>query len=1077
MAQADGPLRSVHSLSVHHQSTLKGSHTTKSVPLTLDWNRSQVKQVVQELKRKPLSLMVGHQESGKSTFTRQICHLLAVGEDRSVILWWDLLNHDHSRVQSWEQLATLPQAVASPFLDHRNVVKELQSNGGKNIVLVVDHLTQSSKFLRQLLSKSVLPQCSIILILQYSYVETVVGDIADYDLFEMKGIEPGNVHELVRKKAQELKLKGIDRVADHIRANPELQDMCRDPALNLEVLKIYKDNNHQYPKTITALLNAIVDNRVAKYKPQNADDNEIKDHLHCIYRLAYETQKHDTFSRYEFSCLCATIGIPGPGPQIGLGLVQIFTQKEQVCCKFVHKTIQAYLAAMYVRSKPVYDQAYLALDFTSEIMGEEKYQMMLTYYCGIAHTRGQASTLNVEKITLYPLLECIAETLSLDEHVDSKKFLILFLNCLYEAQDQSLTRKFLSRRQHALVIPLESNLAESKLEMLSYCVAHSGISNWKVETTSEHFYMDYFKMLVTDKLSMETKSNFELLVIEGVTNQLFPVHPKQIQSSKSKSNVYSRTTRELFHRLLQLYSPIKLKSDGSNASYISILACQCLQNEMETQELLTLEPIIANHWLPMKPKSGKKAPNQQEENPQTLLHMQTHHSSQHIEFVVMMAPLPQRIKFLMPQTREEIIIELCTNGSPDFLAGGIEDHLGLISAQSFFQETGFSSSSEEMIVPRLPLPDQSQSRALILAPSLTDASQRHGAQQSYGNQLATLVPDIAHASVTSTERRQGQIPVQGHQQNLSMNGSPFNNTFERSVKQFQSQKQPIMKPGTVFHTTIPEIFGADQTYPLPDESNLIRKGGNGEIFLGVFDTREFAIKKTSYRNREYLIHSKLRHRNIIPLLCLMMGEKQHSQRRKWFCYHFLPRATGDLARLAVDKEENTLKQLRLKYGDNPRKFGLVQGNLKYLLTQILRGLVYLHGLNIVHRDLKASNILLTFHCSCYNPMICTCTNKCDVQLADFDSAVQLNEDGALPASQVSKTDPNLKTFTIVPVGTNGYRPPESSQLIISNDIRCITPGVSTKSDIWSFGVLMMRMLNGAYGPASQREVSSVVINL
>lgn len=85
--------------------------------------------------------------------------------------------------------------------------------------------------------------------------------------------------------------------------------------------------------------------------------------------------------------------------------------------------------------------------------------------------------------------------------------------------------------------------------------------------------------------------------------------------------------------------------------------------------------------------------------------------------------------------------------------------------------------------------------------------------------------------------------MQSHQQNLSTNGSPFNNTFERSVKQSQSQKQPIMKPGTVFHTMIPEIYVADQTYPLPDESNLIRKGGNGEIFLGVFGRRELVVKK------------------------------------------------------------------------------------------------------------------------------------------------------------------------------------------------------------------------------------------
>ena len=55
------------------------------------------------------------------------------------------------------------------------------------------------------------------------------------------------------------------------------------------------------------------------------------------------------------------------------------------------------------------------------------------------------------------------------------------------------------------------------------------------------------------------------------------------------------------------------------------------------------------------------------------------------------------------------------------------------------------------------------------------------------------------------------------------------------------------------------------------------------------------------------------HRNIIKLLWVMIGDKHQTQRRKWNCYHFLPKAIRDLARLLVD---DTLKYLKVKHGDD-----------------------------------------------------------------------------------------------------------------------------------------------------------------
>ena len=190
------------------------------------------------------------------------------------------------------------------------------------------------------------------------------------------------------------------------------------------------------------------------------------------------------------------------------------------------------------------------------------------------------------------------------------------------------------------------------------------------------------------------------------------------------------------------------------------------------------------------------------------------------------------------------------------------------------------------------------------------------------------------------------------------------------------------------------------------------------------------MKKTAYRSREVMVHSKLNHSNIVKLLCVMIGEKYRTQRRKWYSYHFLAGATGDLARLLVDDEHNTLKNLKQKYGGDAKRFGIIHGNLKYALTQILKGLVYLHELNIIHRDLKALNILLYFRYSCSNLLNCSCTNKCIIQIADFDSAIELTN-GHLPATKLAQIG---ETFTVIPVGTNGYRPPESSMYVVSNEV-------------------------------------------
>ena len=54
----------------------------------------------------------------------------------------------------------------------------------------------------------------------------------------------------------------------------------------------------------------------------------------------------------------------------------------------------------------------------------------------------------------------------------------------------------------------------------------------------------------------------------------------------------------------------------------------------------------------------------------------------------------------------------------------------------------------------------------------------------------------------------------------------------------------------MLYSTMPNAFTVDVRYPCPEESRLIKKGGNGAIYGATYGHYEFAVKKTPYRSRE-----------------------------------------------------------------------------------------------------------------------------------------------------------------------------------------------------------------------------------
>ncbi|KAF0909147.1 hypothetical protein E2562_031898 [Oryza meyeriana var. granulata] len=207
------------------------------------------------------------------------------------------------------------------------------------------------------------------------------------------------------------------------------------------------------------------------------------------------------------------------------------------------------------------------------------------------------------------------------------------------------------------------------------------------------------------------------------------------------------------------------------------------------------------------------------------------------------------------------------------------------------------------------------------------------------------------------------------------------------------------------------------------EGNKIGEGGFGVVYKGQLpDGQEVAVKKLTKENKvqglkefmnEVDLIAKLQHRNLVHLLgcCIHCSERL-------LIYEYMSNKSVD-AFIFIERRRATLSW--------KKRMDIILG--------VARGLLYIHKdsrLTIIHRDLKAANVLLD------DDMV--------AKISDFGIARRFN----------SSSGHQDCTITDRIIGTPGYMSPEYA----------MDGKLSFMQDVYSFGVLLLEIISGRHNSSN-----------
>ena len=211
----------------------------------------------------------------------------------------------------------------------------------------------------------------------------------------------------------------------------------------------------------------------------------------------------------------------------------------------------------------------------------------------------------------------------------------------------------------------------------------------------------------------------------------------------------------------------------------------------------------------------------------------------------------------------------------------------------------------------------------------------------------------------------------------------------------------------------------------------IGEGGFGKVYSGIYNNKQIALKKMKFDTEDDLIlkiiQNEIKTMNLASEVCDNVPKFYGLWKGK--------KSVGLVIELIEGKPLSGLINTLSK----EEKIRIV--------IQLCEILVAIHSKNMIHRDLKPDNIIIT--------------KELKVYLIDFG---------------ICRIAERVITKTMKPKGTPHYIAPETIDIVEEGDSEEYAFSISTKADIWSLGVIISELFSGVF-PWSTIAKNPLHINL